>query len=63
LKKSRRASRTAGLRKLSTTSDKPPSYRFRLSALKERLEAEPATARCTEIIRLAKRLSSARLNS
>jgi Raf kinase inhibitor-like YbhB/YbcL family protein len=35
---------------------KPHSYRFRLSALKERLEAEPATARCTEIIRLAKPL-------
>ena len=32
---------------------KPHAYRFRLSALKERLEA-PAEARCVQILRLAK---------
>jgi Raf kinase inhibitor-like YbhB/YbcL family protein len=32
---------------------KPHAYRFRLSALKERLEA-PAGARCVQILRLAK---------
>lgn len=33
--------------------NKPHAYRFRLSALKERLEA-PAGARCVQILRLAK---------
>lgn len=33
---------------------KPHSYRFRLSALKERLEDGAATLRCADIIRLAR---------